>query len=58
MVVAIDNLIDGVICWVEGTEVLKRTFLEWEEECRRDALVDCVLCNIDKQQRKHTVALR
>ena len=50
------HLIDGAVSGVEGAVGSEGRAREGEEECGRDAKVDCVLRNIDKKEREHAAA--
>lgn len=52
------GLVDSVVCGVEAAEVLEGCLIEREEKCWRDALVDSVFGDVDKEKRKHAVNIR
>lgn len=41
------DLVDCVVRWVEGSIFFERGFLQRKQECRRNALVNGVFCNVD-----------
>ena len=48
------DLINGIVGAVKGAVLIKGGRLEGEEQRGRDALVDCVLGNVDEEKRQHT----
>lgn len=43
------DLVDGIVGWIEGTILAERRVVEWEEECRSDALIDRVFGNVHEK---------
>lgn len=47
------GLVDGVVGWVEGTEVLEGCFFQGEEECWGNALIYRVFGDVDQEKGEH-----